>query len=109
MSIEELVKVSKDGKRVTLQVGLDLTAAAVPELRQMLKDLVTSGARDLIFDLSQVSMIDSSGIGLLVATHNSLSRLEGSLTVVNLSHDQLELLKAFRLDRHFSVLGSAEK
>jgi anti-anti-sigma factor len=50
-------------------------------------------------------VVDSSGIGLLIATHNSLKTKGGSLRVANASPDILNLFKAMRLDRHFTVEG----
>lgn len=83
----------------------DLTASSVPIIRVDLKNLIAEGVRDLVIDMINTRVIDSSGIGLLVATHNSLLRLNGKLTIKNVSQDLLELLKAFRLDKHFSVSG----
>lgn len=83
----------------------DLTASSVPMIRVDLKNLIAEGVRDLVIDMTNTRVIDSSGIGLLVATHNSLMRLNGKLTIKNVSQDLLELLKAFRLDKHFSVSG----
>ncbi len=82
-----------------------LTAANAPEIRIELKNLIAEGVRELVIDLVNTRVIDSTGIGLLVATHNSLQRLNGKLALINVSHDLLELLKAFRLDKHFSVSG----
>ena len=83
----------------------DLTAASAPLIRIDLKNLIAEGVRELVIDMANTRVIDSSGIGLLVATHNSLLRLNGKLTVKNVSQDLLELLRAFRLDKHFSVSG----
>ena len=83
----------------------DLTASSAPMIRVDLKNLISEGVRELVVDMTNARVIDSSGIGLLVATHNSLARLNGKLTIKNVSQDLLELLRAFRLDKHFSVSG----
>ena len=83
----------------------DLTASTAPMIRVDLKNLIAEGVRELVIDMVNTRVIDSSGIGLLVATHNSLMRLNGKLTIKNVSQDLLELLKAFRLDKHFSISG----
>ncbi len=92
-----------EGKNTIFTPSGDLTASSVPDLRAELKRLIAEGAREFVFDLCQVEMVDSTGIGLLVSLHNSLIRLEGRLSVVNASPNLLELFKAFRLDKHFSV------
>ena len=83
----------------------DLTAVTLPEIRVQLKELVSRGPQELVIDLVNARVIDSAGIGLLVATYNSLHRLEGAMSLINVSQDLLELLKAFRLDKHFSISG----
>jgi len=83
----------------------DLTASSAPEIRITLKNLIAEGVRDLVIDMVNTRVIDSTGIGLLVATHNSLLRLNGKMAIINVSQDLLELLTAFRLDKHFSISG----
>ena len=50
----------------------DLTAPLIPDLQAALKNNVQQGANEVVFDLANTVMLDSSGIGLLVATCNSL-------------------------------------
>ena len=83
----------------------DITASSAPLIRVDLKNLIAEGVRDLVIDMTNTRVIDSTGIGLLVATHYSLVRLNGNLAIKNVSQDLFELLKAFRLDKHFSVSG----
>ena len=86
----------------------DITASSAPLIRVDLKNLIAEGVRDLVIDMTNTRVIDSTGIGLLVATHNSLVRLNGKLAIKNVSQDLFELLKAFRLDKHFSVSNNPQ-
>ena len=99
--------ITQEGKKAILNLEDNITAANVPELREIIKELVAQGVNDIVVDLTSVQVIDSSGIGLLVATHNSLARLSGTMEVINTSPELLELFKAFRLDKHFSILGKS--
>ena len=90
---------------VTIEPGGDLVTALLPDLRARLHDTVETGARRLTIDLGGVRMVDSAGLGLLIATHNSLKRRGGELNVVQASEDILQLFKAVRLHRHFSISG----
>lgn len=83
----------------------DITASSAPLIRTELKNLIADGVRDLVIDLVNTHVIDSTGIGLLVATHNSIQRLNGKLSLKNVSKDLMDLLKAFRLDKHFNISG----
>jgi anti-anti-sigma factor len=91
------------GADATYHLGQDLVFTVVPEVRQELNQLLKDGATHLIFDLEGVNIVDSTGIGCLVAAHNSLVRRQGSLEVVNVSEDLFDLFQSMRLNKHFSV------
>jgi anti-sigma B factor antagonist len=82
-----------------------LTVASAQELRPQLQKALAEGVCSIVFDLGRSDVVDSSGIGLLIATHNSLKTKGGRLRVANASPDILNLFKAMRLDRHFTVEG----
>ena len=58
---------------------------------------------DVTIDLAGVDIVESVGLGLVIATHNSLSHKGGKLTVINASDDVFQLFKTMRLDQHFEV------
>ena len=92
-------------KQATNQPSGDIVAATVPELRSSLRDLLASGVRQLVIDLTNVKMVDSAGLGLLIATHNSLKKVGGQLSVIEASPDVMELLTTMRMHHHFSISG----
>jgi anti-anti-sigma factor len=97
------IQVQKSDATVSMDGALTLTAAQ--ELRPQLQQAVSAGVTGVVFDLAKSDVVDSSGIGLLIATHNSLKPKGGRLRVVNVSPEILNLFKAMRLDRHFGVEG----
>ena len=54
-------------------------------------------------------MLDPSGIGLLIAGPNSLSRLGGKFRVTNVSPDILRMFESMRLTVRLNVSGRAEQ
>ncbi len=86
------------------------TRAICAEILQMpareIDELIAAGAREITLDLTDVQMLDSRGIGLLIAAHNTLLKKGGRLTVVHASPEILELLRTMRIHQHFSVSGS---
>jgi anti-anti-sigma factor len=84
----------------------DLVAARVALFRSRLRNVVASGVLHLTVDLAGVRLVDSCGIGLLVAAHNSLKKSGGELAVINASKDVLDLLRTMRIHQHFSVSGN---
>ena len=92
----------------SVQLAGDLTAVLVPELQAGLKKVLQAGARDLVFDLSSTRMLDSSGMGLLIAAANSLTLIGGKVQVTNVSPDIFRLLQSMRLTKRLNVSGRAE-
>jgi anti-anti-sigma factor len=89
-----------------LQPEGNLVAANLPALRTKLRQFVAAGTQDLTLDLARVQMVDSTGIGLLISTHNSLKKAGGTLSVTNASKDILALFHTMRIHQHFTVSGS---
>ncbi len=103
-----MIVLSRDGDKAVMRLsGVDFVAASVPELRSQMRGVLDEGARRLVVDLTNVQMVDSSGIGLLISAHNSLHKLGGHLAVVHASPDILDLFHTMRIHQHFSVTGDA--
>jgi len=98
-------KIERDGETATVFAAGDICASSAPELRPAMRDLVKSGVRRLVFDLAQTSMLDSTGIGLLLATFNSMRGVGGEFSVVRASDEILDLLESMRINQHFPVSG----
>lgn len=84
-----------------------VTAQDVPALRETFRERIQAGAKNLELDFSRVESLDSMGIGLLVATHNSLSKQGGALQLTGVRKDIHQLLTLMRLDKHFSITPAA--
>lgn len=88
---------------VRLAMEPRVSAQDVPALREAFRARIQEGARQLHLDFSRVESLDSMGIGLLVATHNSLSKQGGALVLSGVRKDIHQLLTLMRLDKHFSI------
>lgn len=97
--------ITRDGANAVVNPGQDIVASLVESLKAELAQLVEDGVTTMTMDLQDVQMLDSIGIGLLIATHNSLAKGGGKLTLINPNGDILGLLKAMRLDKHFDVIA----
>lgn len=97
-------QMSKDKEAlVRLTLEANVSAKNAQDLRELFKQHVSDGTRNLELDFSNVGSIDSVGIGLLVATHNSLAKVGGALSLCNVSQDIRQLFALMRLDKHFHV------
>jgi anti-anti-sigma factor len=92
----------EDGRTVLTPAG-DIVASVADDLRTRLKELMGQLAGQLVIDLSRVELIDSVGIGLLIAVHNTLSKKGERLVLAHVSPDLASLLRTMRLDKHFSI------
>ncbi len=96
-------KINKKNDQATVVPGADLVAGIVLDFRKELTDLIKDGCKKIRIDLGNVGMIDSSGIGVLISAQNSLKKINGTLSVFNISPDILKMFKIMRLDKHFEV------
>ena len=94
-------KITRDGDILTIQPQTDIAGAKVDELKVEFKQALEDGISKLIVDMAKIEMIDSMGIGLLIATFNSLSKKNCQLELNNISSDITKLLQLMRLDQHF--------
>jgi anti-anti-sigma factor len=86
----------------------DFTAVLVPDLQAALKKELSEGTRELVFDMASTAMLDSSGIGLLIASANSMAHREGKVRVTNVCPDIFRLLQSMRLISRLNVTGMPE-
>ncbi len=96
-------EIFKEGDRTTVKPDCDIVASTAENLKAELKQALDKGAANLTVDLSGVEMMDSMGLGVLIAAHNSLLKKESRLVLTNVSVDILKLLKNMRLDQHFAI------
>lgn len=87
--------------------GGDLDSAAAQEALPEIDALIGEG-KPLVFDLSRVEFIDSSGIGLIVRAFRALSARQAKVAVCGATDQPLELLKAAQLDRFMSFSDTSE-
>ncbi len=71
--------------------------------RDMIRDLAAKGNKKLLVNLSEVSYIDSSGIGELVSGFTTVTNNGGQLKLVGLSKRVKDLLQITKLYTVFEV------
>lgn len=98
----------REGK-VYFRPGGDLVASSMQSYREQLLKALEQAPGGIEIDLGQVDMIDSMGIGLLVAAHNTVSGKGGNLRLKGVSPDIRELLSAMRLNSHFEIVDSESR
>lgn len=106
MPVEE----TSDGDLAILAMGGELDYEASPQLRARLVGAIKAGGRRLVLDLSDVTFIDSTAIGVLAGT---VARLDeaggGSLAVVSTHEKVLQIFEITGLDSVISLHSSREE
>ena len=96
-------KATTNTEMVTVKPNQDIVISMVKEFKEELKKILDQEDALLTLDLEGVKMIDSMGLGVLIATHNSLSKRNAKLELIHVADDILKLLNNMRLDKHFSI------
>jgi anti-sigma B factor antagonist len=92
-----------DGVVVLALDGRVVLGEETVALREKVKGLLGEGKKKLVLDLKNVTMIDSSGLGSLVAAYTSAKSAGATLRLCNLGTRTNELLQMTRLVTVFEV------
>jgi anti-sigma B factor antagonist len=101
--------VTASGGCIVVKVGGEIDMASAPELRECLYQMIDAGSRRLLVDLRQVSLIDSTGLGVLVGAKRRLGEHgydDGCIRLVGAHGLVLRALGLSGLDRAFPLHAS---
>lgn len=78
---------------------------ATQRLRNLIKETLEAGKKNILLNMSEVYYIDSSGLGELVAAYTTASRQGGKLKLMKLTQkvqDVVQLTKVYRVFEVFT-------
>jgi anti-sigma B factor antagonist len=110
--------VKPDGQRLDIEVA--------GEFRQVLHDLVKAGRQNLVIDMSNVTFLDSSGMGALISALKMVKTtrdrrreprpgpsrrpaVRGDVRLAAVTAGVVSLLQVIRLDRVFGMFPSVDE
>jgi anti-sigma B factor antagonist len=91
------------GDVTVLRISGSLDALSTPELRPTIEALVAERRPEVAVDLSDLRLIDSSGVGAIVSLYKRMRALGSKVEVVGLKDQPLAIFRLLRLDRIFTV------
>lgn len=106
MDIE--VHTQSDVKVIKFRGRLNL-GEAVDRARKTFDDLMAAGDVRFVVDLAEVSMVDSSGIGLLVRSLTAAKQSAGALKLLNPSKFAVQTLRMTGLLSLFEVFDDLDQ
>ncbi len=93
----------KEGDTTKVILSGKITFENTGQLREKLKEILKDNVSNLVFDMKEVSFIDSSGLGLLVSVKNTMIKKDGTFSLVNISETVRKIMKQTGLDRYFGI------
>jgi len=79
---------------------------SAPEFKEVLVGGIEGGARRVIVDLSQVTFIDSTALGVLVSGAKRVRPRNGNLDIVCTDENIIRIFEITGLDRIFGIFPS---
>jgi anti-sigma B factor antagonist len=75
-------------------------------LRDLVCDLLSKGQKKILFNLGDVSYIDSAGLGHLVSAFTSVRKQGGELKLLNLTNKVHDVMQITRLYTVFDIMDN---
>jgi len=92
---------------ITLR-GKLLLGPECKQLEALVPELLASGSKTLVFDLSEVTHIDSTGIGRFIDTFGRVKKAGGEMRLAGASGVVRESFRITRLDTVFPLYPTVE-
>jgi anti-sigma B factor antagonist len=97
------INIARSGSGATVSLSGSMYVEDSASVREKLIELMEEGAVNLTFDLSGLTYIDSSGLGVLISLHKRCLQKGGRMVITGLRGMVEELFKLTRLDLVFNV------
>jgi anti-anti-sigma factor len=86
-----------------LAIDGDIISANINNLRVTIQEASRLVPSELVMDLGRTTMVDSSGIGLLIQARNSLAGSGKTLRLIHVKEEIARMFRMMRLDHHFTI------
>ena len=98
----------KDLRIIKLKGKISIGSGDV-KIRQLVDQALAEGKKKIVLDLSEVSSVDSSGIGEMVSCYTTVTKRGGTLGLLHLSPKINDILQVTQLITVFNVYDSEEE
>ena len=88
------ISTRKNGNTIIVLLDGELDHHTAEKVRTKLDlELISGGVKNMIFDFSKVSFMDSSGIGVIIGRQKNVARLGGKTAVVGMNAQTRKILE----------------
>jgi anti-sigma B factor antagonist len=98
------IRVSQNGTECEAHLEGELDASTSEQLRAELLALIDGGCRSLVIDMSQLALIDSTGLGVLVGVLKRALQHGGEMTLKAPARSARRVFDITGLDRVFTII-----
>jgi anti-sigma B factor antagonist len=98
----------RDGVAIVETSGKVTLGEGTSTLRRNIRELVDTGTRQIILNMADVTYMDSSGVGELLASHTTVAAAGGELKLLNVSPRVHEILAITRMDTIFEIFDDEQ-
>jgi anti-anti-sigma factor len=97
------------GPVVVLSLTGQLDALTSDDMCRIAEDLLAKGARKIVCDLSDLSLLDCAGVGTIISLFKSARSLCGEVTVANLKRQPKEVFKVLNMHKLIRIFDSVDQ
>ena len=97
-----------DDSTHVIELGGEVDLYTAPEFKERMVELIESGKKQIVVDLSKATFIDSTTLGVLVGGVKRLRPAGGSLALVCTDENITKIFEITGLDRVFPIHSSRE-
>ncbi|MBL0956205.1 MAG: STAS domain-containing protein [Leptospira sp.] len=102
------LKLNTTGKIKTIEIAGKFDIESTEEFESIFNKLIESSPSLVSVEMSRLDYIDSSGIGSLIKSLNSLKNKKGKLLLVGMKPMIQNVFKLAKLDMFFEILSSSD-
>lgn len=100
------MKITRSDKNGVVKLAVSgklMGGADAEKFHEQIKQLLDGGQRHVLVDLNDVSWVNSTGLGILIAAHTTVKSAGGEMKLCNVSKRVESLLMVTRLNMIFET------
>jgi len=97
------------GDLTIVSIAGEIDVFTTPRLREALHELIESGSLHLVLDFTDVTFLDSTGLGVLVGMFHRLRAREGSMVIAGATERIQRVFHITQLTKIFPIHDSLDE
>ena len=100
-----IVEFNKNSKQLTFKLTEDVDQHTVEKVRRKMDNEIKGYIpRKVIFDFSNISFMDSAGIGMVLGRYKLIKMLDGNLEIINVNRSMKKIFDMSGVSRIINII-----